>query len=75
MAAVCPNTQVELDLLRRVRNRIEDAHDPTVEFDRLNFMLGKYPDVRNEERLFHKLLVEERAAYGIDRLLGQLNGR
>ena len=52
-----------------------DIHDPTLEIDRLGIVLGKDPDVRDEERLFHELLVEERAAYRIDRLLGQSNER
>ena len=50
-----------------------DVDYPAVEIDRLGFVLEEDPDVRDEERLFHKLLIEERAAYGIDRLLS--NGR
>lgn len=75
MTAICPNAQVEFDLLHRVRYYIMDIHDPTLEIDRLGIVLGKDPDVRDEERLFHELLVEERAAYRIDRLLGQSNER
>lgn len=68
MAAVRPNAQVELDLLRRSREQIADGHDPAAEIDRLGLVLEEEPDVRDEERLFHELLVEERATYGIDRL-------
>jgi len=70
MAAVRPDAQVKSDLLRRVRELITDAQDPTVEVDRLRLVLEEEPDVRDEERLFHKLLIEHRAAYGIDRLFG-----
>jgi hypothetical protein len=58
MAAVRPDAQVELDLLFRVREHIMDVQDPTVEIDRLRLMLEEESDVRDEERLFHELLVE-----------------
>jgi len=70
MAAVRPDAQVEPDLLRRVLELIADAQDPTVEVDHLRLVLEEESDVRDEERLFHKLLIEHRAAYGIDRLFG-----
>ena len=59
MAAVRPDAQIESDLLRRVREHIMDAHDPAVEIYRLRFVLEEEPDVRDEERLFHKLLVDQ----------------
>ena len=58
MAAVRPDAQVEFDLLRRVCEHIADVHGPTVEIDRLGLVVEEEPDVRNEERLFHKLLIE-----------------
>lgn len=75
MAAICPNTQIEFDLLRRVPHHIVHAHDPPVEIHRLCLVLREEPDVRDEERLFHELLIQERAAYRIDRLFGESNGR
>jgi hypothetical protein len=73
MTAICPNAQVKSDLIHRVRHHITDVHDPTVEIDRLRFVLEEEPDVRDEKGLFHELLTEERAAYGIDCLFGRLN--
>ena len=58
MTAICSYAQIEFDRLRRVCEDITNAHDPTVEIDRLGFVLEEEPDVRDEERLFHKLLVE-----------------
>ena len=58
MAAVRPDAQVEFDLLRCVCEHIADVHGPTVEIDRLGLVVEEEPDVRNEERLFHKLLIE-----------------
>ena len=59
MAAVRPDAQVEFDLLRRVCEYIADVHGPTMEIDRLRLVLEEKPDVRHEERLFHKLLIED----------------
>jgi len=58
MAAVCPNAQIEFDLLRPPPHRIVDVHDPPVEIHRLRLVLREEPDVRDEERLFHELLVQ-----------------
>jgi len=70
VASIRPNAQVEFDLLGFIRDHIVDVHHPTVEIDRLRFVLEQDSDVRNEERLFHKLLIQQRAAYSIDRLFG-----
>ena len=70
MAPIRPNAQVEFDLLGFIREHIVDVHYPAVEIDRLRLVLEEESDVRDEERLFHKLLVQERAAYSIDRLFG-----
>ena len=58
MAAIRPNTQVKLDMFRTASRNVLDVHEPVVKIDRLRFMLEEEPDVRNEERLFHELLVE-----------------
>lgn len=59
MTAICTNAQVKFDLLRPICHHVVDVHDPTMEIDRLRLVLGKEPDVRDEERLFHELLVEK----------------
>lgn len=70
MAAVRADAQVKLDLLHCIRRGVVDVHHLSMEIDHLRSVLEKKSDVRNEERLFHKLLVEQRAAYGIDGLFG-----
>lgn len=58
MAAIRPNAEVELDPLYGVRRNVVNVHDLVVEIDRLRFVLKEEPDIRDEERLFHELLVE-----------------
>ena len=58
MAAIRTNTQVELDLFGPAGGNVVNVHEPMVEIDRLGFVLEKESDVRDEERLFHELLVE-----------------
>lgn len=75
VAAVRADAQVELDLPRCVGGHVADGHQPAVEVDRLGLVLEEEPDVRDEERFLHELLVEQRAAYGIDRLFGPVKSQ
>ena len=58
MTAIRPNAKIELDILRFSCRNVVNVHDLVLKIDPLRFVFEEESDVRDEERLFHELLVE-----------------